>query len=74
MKKKIILKRIFQRNQWRYALFFDCDKNLDALVKSIAGIRWSQSNRCWYAHDDEATLKQILTVFRESADIDITAI
>ncbi|MEI6047799.1 MAG: tyrosine-type recombinase/integrase [Bacteroidota bacterium] len=74
MKKKIILKRIFHRDEWRYALFFDYDKNLDALVKSITGIKWSQSNRCWYAHDDEETLKKILAVFRESADIDISAI
>jgi integrase/recombinase XerD len=74
MKKKIILKRIFHRNEWRYALFFDYDKNLDALVKSIAGIRWSQSNKCWHACNDEKTLKQILTVLRESADIDISAI
>ena len=74
MKKKIILKRIFHRNDWRYAIIFDYDKNLVALVKSIKGIRWSHSNECWYAGDDEETLKQILAVFRESADIDISAI
>ena len=48
MKKKLILKRIFHRDEWRYALFFDYDKNLDALVKSITGIKWSQSRVCWH--------------------------
>lgn len=74
MKKKIILKRIFHRNEWRYAIFFDYDKNLVGLVKSINGKRWSHSNGCWYANADEETLKQIFAVFRESADIDISAI
>jgi site-specific recombinase XerD len=74
MKKKIILKRIFHRDEWRYAIIFDYDKNMVELVKSINGVRWSQSNKCWHTPDDEENLKQILTVFRESADIDISAI
>jgi integrase/recombinase XerD len=74
MKKKVILKRIFHRNEWRLAVIFEYDKNLDSLVRSIYGIKWSQSNKCWYVGDDESTLKQILAVFRESADIDISGI
>jgi integrase/recombinase XerD len=74
MKKKIILKRIFHRNEWRYAIIFDYDKKLDALVRSIRKVTWSQTNMCWYAGADEASLKQILNVFRESADIDISSI
>ncbi|TAL67636.1 MAG: hypothetical protein EPN88_07440, partial [Bacteroidetes bacterium] len=74
MKKKIILKRIFHRNEWRYAIIFDYDKTLGLLVRSIDMATWSKTNGCWYAGADEDTLKQILTVFRESADIDISAI
>jgi integrase/recombinase XerD len=74
MKKKITLKRIFHRNEWRFAIIFEYDNNLASLVKSINGIKWSQTNKCWYAGNDEETLKLILGVFRESADIDISAI
>src|SRR5450759_5401311 len=74
MKKKIILKRIFHRDAWRYAIIFDHDKNLTQLVRSINNVAWSQTNKCWHAGADEKTLKQILTVFRDSADIDISAI
>ncbi len=74
MKKKIFLKRIFHRNEWRYAIVFKYDKELTELVKSVRNAAWSQSNACWYAGSDEVTLKQILTLFRESADIDISAI
>lgn len=74
MKKKIILKRIFHRGAWRYAIIFDYDANLTRLVRSVENVTWSQTNRCWHAGADEKTLRQILTVFREVADIDISAI
>ena len=74
MKKKIILKRIFHRGLWRYAIIFDNDKNLTQLVRSVNNAAWSQTNKCWYAGADEKTLKQILNVFRDLTDIDISAI
>lgn len=74
MKKKIFLKRIFHRDKWRYAILFNYDAKLGAQVKSITGATWSNTNKCWYAGADESTLKQILTVFRDSANIDISAI
>ena len=74
MKPKIVLKRIFHRNEWRYAIIFPYEKKLTGIVKSVEGIRWSQTNECWCTPESEKTLKQILTLFREYADIDISAI
>ena len=74
MKKKIFLKRILHREKKRLAIIFDYDENLARLIRSIDGVRWSSTNKCWYASDDEQHLKQILTVFRDKADIDISAI
>lgn len=74
MLKKITIKRIFHRDQWRYGVFFKNDTELKALVRLIKGMTWSQTNKCWYAGDDEATLKQILATFRDNADIDISSI
>lgn len=74
MKKKIILKRIFHRGAWRYGIFFEYDKTLTSLVKTVNNVTWSQTNKCWYSDGDESVLKQILSVFREYADIDISAI
>ncbi len=65
---------MFHRDEWRYAIIFDYDKYLTELVRSVNNATWSQTNMCWYANSDEETLKQILAVFRESADIDISAI
>ena len=44
----ITLKNLAHRGGSHIALFFDYDTALIARVKRIEGIRWSQSNRCWY--------------------------
>jgi hypothetical protein len=74
MKKKVILKRIVHRNEPRFAIIFDNDRELSILVRAIDNSKWSQTNKCWYADDNEMTLKQILATFREVADIDISEI
>ncbi len=74
MKKKIVLKRLVHHDEKRLAVLFDYDNVLIKQVKSINGIRWSNSKGCFHAPDDEKHLKQILAVFREIADIDISAI
>ena len=74
MKPKIILKRIFHRNEWRYAVIFEYEKKLIGLVKSLNGVRWSQTHGCWHVPDNEDSLKQILALLRDLAEIDISAI
>ena len=44
------------------------------LIRTIKNAKWSDTNKCWYADADEASLKQIITVFRDFADIDISEI
>jgi site-specific recombinase XerD len=74
MKKKVFLRRIFHHKEWRLAIIFDYDIKMAELVKTIEGVQWSSTNTCWHAPDNEQTLKKILGVFRELADIDISAI
>ena len=74
MKKKIILKRIFHRDEWRYGLFFDIDPTMTDLVKSIRQARWSETRKCWHVPAEEDTLRVILELFRGRAEIDISGI
>jgi integrase/recombinase XerD len=74
MKKKVILKRIFHRDEWRLAIFFDYDEMLKAKVKSIIGTAFSSTNRCYYVDDTEENLKLILKTLKDFADIDISSI
>jgi integrase/recombinase XerD len=72
MKKKIILKRVFHRDKWRILISFNYDKGLAALVRQINGNSYSATYKNWYVDDNEETLKQILLVFKDRADIDIS--
>lgn len=74
MKKKIILKRVFHRDKWRILISFNYDESITGIVKQIEGSRYSDSYKAWYVDDDEETLKQILLVLRDKADIDISAL
>ena len=72
MKKKIILKKVFHRDKSRILISFDYDDSLAILVRQIKGNSYSKTYGSWYADDNEETLKQILQVFRDKAEIDIS--
>jgi integrase/recombinase XerD len=74
MKKKIILRRVYHRGKWRILISFGYDEILSALVRQVNGSRYSNTHKSWYTDDNEASLKEILLVFREKAEIDISAI
>jgi len=70
----IILKRVFHRDKWRILIQFNYDESLAALVKQINGCSFSATYKSWYVDDNEEKLKQIIHVFRDKADIDISAL
>jgi integrase/recombinase XerD len=72
--KKVILKRVFHRDMRRMLVSFDYDENLAVLIKKIRGCNYSNTFKSWYVDDNEETLKQILSVFKDKADIDISAL
>ncbi len=74
MKKKIVLRRIFHRERWRYGMFFSYDPGLASVVKKVPGSCYSNTYRCWYVDDNEDNLKQMLNFLRKHADVDITGI
>ncbi len=71
MKNKVTLKRIFHRDSKHIGIFFRYDEVLISLIKTIPGIKYSVTNKCFYTDDSEERLRIILKTLRESADIDI---
>jgi hypothetical protein len=74
MKKRIILKRVFHRDKWRILISFNYDESLVSLVKQINNCSFSATFKSWYTDDTEESLKQILHLFRDKAEIDISAL
>jgi integrase/recombinase XerD len=74
MKKKVFIKRIFHREKWRLAIIFDYDEKINSIIRTIKNINYSKTHSCWYTDDNEETLRQIFQVFKDKAEVDISAI
>jgi integrase/recombinase XerD len=74
MKNKIILKRVFHRDKWRLLISFSYDDTFGNLIKKVNGATYSNTLKSWYADDNEETLRQVLSIFRDVAEIDIFAL
>jgi len=74
MKKIVTIKRMFHHDEWRYGIYFDYDRDLGDIARSIPGSVWSKTNKCWHLPAEESALKNILKAFRDAAGIDISSI
>jgi len=66
----ISVKHLKHRNENQIALYFQYNSKLISQVKSIEGMLWSQSNRCWYIKNSPGNLKKIFAAFKGKAWID----
>jgi integrase/recombinase XerD len=74
MKTKIKLNRMLHRGQSRLAILFDYDGKIISILRRSISVTWSNTNMCWYSDDTEENLRKILYLFRDIADLDISAI
>jgi integrase/recombinase XerD len=74
MKKTIVLKRFHHRGESRIRFDFDWDDSSVAIIRTIKGSRYSSTTKCWYAGDNEDTIKQIIKAFKDIAVIDISSL
>lgn len=73
-KPQVRVEKLFHRGQNCLALFFPFNSEMSSRVKKIEGIKWSQTNKCWYVAERVNLLSEIFTAFRGEAWIDITAL
>lgn len=66
----IRLKRIYHRGFDRIGLFFSFDEKLRLCVRSIPGIKYSGTNKCFYTDYTEDSLRMIYSAFKDLAVID----
>jgi len=74
MKKKVVLKRFHHRGRWRIGMVFDYNQGINDLIKTIPGRSYSDSRKCWYVDDSEDSIRMLLKVFRDRADVDISSL
>lgn len=69
-KPSISIKQLRHRDDNQIGLYFQYDKELISITKSIEGMRWSKSNRCWYIQNSPQNLRMIFSAFKGKAVID----
>ena len=61
----VVLKPLFHRNRECIGLFFDKNQSLNALIRKITGMKWSQTNKCWYVPLTCESYIQLKTLLQE---------
>ncbi len=66
----VTLKPLQHRRGEQIAIYFDYNSGLGNVVKKLAGVKWSQTNRCWYLPLNKEAYKQIVQTCKEIAVVD----
>ena len=69
-KKPIILSGMKHRGKNCIRLGFEYDKELIRVAKQLPGIRWSQTNKCWYTQNLPGKVQEIIKTFKGKAWVD----
>lgn len=67
--KTIQLSHLYHRGKNQIRIDFDYDRYLITIVKQVDGVRWSQTNKCWYVENNKENLKNIFKVFKDKARV-----
>ena len=70
---QITLRRGRHRGQEVIFIEFAYDEELIKLVRSLAGCRWSMSNKCWYIFEESFDLNTVFVALSSHAYIDYSA-
>jgi integrase/recombinase XerD len=73
-KIKVILDRLQHRGEHQISIRFEKDWKVIGVVKTLSGIRFSATHKCWYLHDTTVNHEAILRVLNDVAVIDDSAL
>jgi site-specific recombinase XerD len=59
---QIVLKKIFHRGEYRIAMIFEKNAEMQEKAKSI-GALWSRTNKCWYVTYNQSNYFKIISTF-----------
>ena len=71
---KIVLFSLEHNGKKQIKIDFSHDNYLKNTVKKLNGIKWSQTNNCWYVENKPQNLREIFALFRGIAWVDANAL
>ena len=68
----VSLKPLHHRNQECIGIYYRPQPSLNTLIKKLPGIKWSQTNQCWYFPLDNDSYSKVYRVLKEKVEVDIS--
>lgn len=72
--KQIIIEKTVHRNLPVLCIRFERDQRIEAALKKLDGIKWSQTMRCWYIKNMPANFRAALKALRPYGHVDFSAV
>jgi integrase/recombinase XerD len=66
----VLLKPLRHRGAEVIGIYFKNDADLNLSVRRLTGVKWSQTNRCWYLPLSQQSYKLILGQFTNHAKLE----
>jgi integrase/recombinase XerD len=70
----VSLKPLFHRNQECIGMYYQHQPSLNTIIKKLPGVRWSQTNKCWYIPLSSDSYNSAYKALEGKADLDITTL
>ena len=71
---QITIKPIHHRGEEKLAIIFPFDKTVDYAVRSIKGIKWTQTHKCWYLPLNKESFQNVLTRLKNIGKLEYAAL
>ena len=73
MDKQVVLKPLYHRGQESIGIYFD-NSSLNGAVRKLPGVKWSQTNKCWYIPLSKENYNKLFLALKGKAEIEKSAL
>lgn len=70
----VSLKPLFHHNQECIGIYYQHQSSLNLIIKKLPGVRWSQTNRCWYVPLNKESYNKLFFALKGLAEIEQSAL
>lgn len=72
--KSVTVKKLFHRDNPCLGIYFGWDSEMNAEVRKIPGVKFSNTNKCWYVLEEQQALAKIVETLKGKVWVDYSAL
>ena len=70
----VSLKPLYHHNKECIGIYYQHHSSINTIIKKLPGVRWSQTNKCWYVPLNSDSYNSTYKALNGKADLDITSL